>query len=257
MRRRGNGTWLEIGSLAILCFGCNSEPAAKTAADASGARDTRVIHEPCDTSSPSAERLDANGDGKAEIIIVKKNGIPVCQAADLNLDGRVDVYTYYDGAGQVRRREYDFDHDGAIDEIIEYRAGVPVKSERATLLANRLDTWDTYQNGVLARSERDSDADAIVDQWWEYPKPGCPLIHTDANQDGKPDPGTTIDYCKETGYVPPERQYYQQAKGPDFQEPTAVPTEVESQPAEAPAPSSAPAAAPAPAAPASAKPGAK
>jgi len=71
MRRRGNGTWLEIGSLAILCFGCNSEPAAKTAADASGARDTRVIHEPCDTSSPSAERLDANGDGKAEIIIVK------------------------------------------------------------------------------------------------------------------------------------------------------------------------------------------
>jgi hypothetical protein len=258
MRRRGYGKWLELGSLALLCFGCNSEPNARSAADAGRGRDTRVVHEACDTSSASAERLDANGDGKPEVVILKKNGRPLCQAADLNLDGRFDVYVYYDGSGQLRRREYDFDHDGAIDEIIQYRAGVPVQSERATLLANRLDTWDTYQNGVLARTERDSDADAVVDQWWEYPKPGCPMIHTDANHDGKPDPGTTIDYCKETGYVPPERQYYQQAKGPDFQEPTATPTEVESQPAEAPAPQAAPAQSGAPATnSAPAKPGAK
>jgi hypothetical protein len=236
MRRRGYGTWLEFGSVAILCLGCNAEVGAKSATEAGAVRDTRVVHEACDTSSPSAERLDANGDGKAEVVLVKKDGRLVCQAADLNLDGQFDVYSYYDAAGALRRREYDFDHDGAIDEIIEYRAGVPVQSERATLLANRLDTWDFYQNGMLARSERDSDADGIIDQWWEYPKPGCPLIHTDANQDGKPDPGTTIDYCKETGYVPPERQYYRQATGPDFQQPTGTPTEVENKPAEAPAP---------------------
>jgi hypothetical protein len=230
--------------LAILCFGCNGQTTAKSAAEAGAERDTRVIHEECNVNAPGAERLDANGDGKVEVTIVKKNGRTACEAADLNLDGHIDVYTYFDDAGGVRRREYDFDHDGAIDEIIEYRAGVPVSSERATLLANRIDTWDFYQNGVLTRSERDSDADSIVDQWWEYPKPGCPLIHTDANQDGKPDPGTTIDYCKETGYVPPERQYYQQAKGPDFQQPTGVPTEVENKPADpaAPATPAAPAA---------------
>jgi hypothetical protein len=246
MRPRGFGSWLELGSLAILCFGCNAQGESKTPAQAGAGRDTRVVHEECDVNSPNAERLDANGDGKIEVTIVEKNGRPVCQAADLNLDGRIDVYTYFDASGQLRRREYDFDHDGAIDEIIEYQAGVPVKSERATLLANRLDTWDFYQNGVLARSERDSDADSIVDQWWEYPKPGCPMIHTDANQDGRPDPGTTIDYCKETGYVPPERQYYRQATGPDFQQPTGVPTEVENKPAgsgtdSAPAPAPAPA----------------
>jgi hypothetical protein len=247
MRRRGYGTWMEIGSVAILCLGCNSEVRVNSAAVAGEARDTRVVHEACDVASKSAERLDANSDGRAEVTIVREGGRLVCQAADLNLDGRIDVYSYYDGAGALRRREYDFDHDGAIDEIIEYRAGVPVKSERATLLANRLDTWDFYTNGVLSRTERDSDADAVVDQWWEYPKPGCPLIHTDANQDGKPDPGTTIDYCKETGYVPPERQYYRQATGPDFKQQTSTVTEVSNSVETTPAP--APAAAPEPAKP--------
>jgi len=242
MRWRGFGTWREIGLPVILCLGCNAEVGAKTAADVGGGRDTRVVHEPCDIASKEAERLDANGDGRAEVTIVREGGRPVCQATDLNLDGKIDVYSYYDKAGGLRRREYDFDHDNAIDEIIEYRSGVPVQSERATLLANRLDTWDFYQNGVLARTERDSDADAQVDQWWEYPKVGCPMIHTDANQDGKPDPGTTIDYCKETGYVPPERQYYRQATGPDFKQPTGTVTEIDSKPDDsAPAPAPAPA----------------
>ncbi len=249
MRPRGFGSWLEIGSLVVLCFGCNGQVQTKSAAEAGGERDVRVVHEACDVTSASAERLDANGDGKSEVTIVKKGGRPACQAADLNLDGKVDVYAYFDDSGALRRREYDFDHDGAIDEIVEYRGGLPVRSERATLLANRLDTWDTYQNGMLARSERDSDSDAVVDQWWEYAKPGCPLIHTDANHDGKPDPGTTIDYCKETGYVPPERQYYRQATGPDFQQPTGTPTEIENKPAEPGAAAPAPAQPAAPAKP--------
>jgi len=237
MRWRGIGNWQSAGLAAILCFGCNSGPQPRTAGDVGVGRDTRVVHEDCNTASGSAERLDADGDGKAEVVIVKgKGGRTVCRASDLNLDGRPDVYAYFDDAGGVRRREYDFDRDGTIDQIITYAAGVPVSGERATLLANRLDTWDFYHGGVLARTERDSDSDAIVDQWWEYPKAGCPLIHTDTNQDGKPDPGTTVDYCKETGYVPPERQYYRQATGPNFQQPTGLPEEIENKPAETPAP---------------------
>ncbi len=228
MRSRGSGSsWPWVGLLAIFCFGCNSGPGARSPDSSTGERDVRVIHEPCDTSGGSAERLDANGDGRPEVTIVREGGREVCRAVDLNLDGRVDVWVYLDEHGQLRRREYDFDRDGTIDQIVDYQGGVPVTGERATLLANRLDTWDYYQNGVLARSERDSDSDARIDQWWEYPKPGCPMIHADANQDGRPDPGTTIDYCKETGYVPPERQYYRQAEGPTFREQLGTPTEVE------------------------------
>jgi hypothetical protein len=224
----GKGSsWSGLGAVAIFCFGCNSGPDAKSAADGAQERDVRVVHEECNTSAGGSEHLDANGDGRADITIVKDGAREVCRAVDLNLDGKVDVWSYMDDGGRLRRREYDFDRDGAIDQIVTYQGGIPTSGQRATLLANRLDTWDYYQNGMLARTERDSDADARVDQWWEYSKPGCPMIHADANQDGKPDPGTTIDYCKETGYVPPDRQYYRQAEGPNFREQLGTPTEVD------------------------------
>jgi len=231
MPTRGIGScWPGIGAVVILCLGCNSGGDAKSAGAAGVERDVRVVHEECDTASGSAEHLDANGDGRADLTIVKDGAREVCRAVDLNLDGKVDVWVYMDSSGTLRRREYDFDRDGAIDQIVTYQGGVPTAGQRATLLANRLDTWDYYQNGLLARSERDSDSDARVDQWWEYPKAGCPLIHADANQDGKPDPGTTIDYCKETGYVPPERAAPAAPAGPDFTKPEDTPTEVDNKP---------------------------
>lgn len=228
-------SWSGLGVIGIFCFGCNSGPDAKSVANGTTERDVRVVHEECNTSAAGSESLDANGDGRADITIVKDGAREVCRAVDLNLDGKVDVWSYMDDGGRLRRREYDFDRDGAIDQIVTYQGGVPTAGQRATLLANRLDTWDYYQNGMLARTERDSDSDARIDQWWEYSKPGCPLIHADANQDGKPDPGTTIDYCKETGYVPPDRQYYRQAEGPNFREQLGTPTEVENKEDDSPA----------------------
>lgn len=212
---------------AFFLCGCNSGAPARSPEREQLERDVRVVHEECDTSSGSAEKLDANGDGRADVVVVRSGSRDVCRAYDLNLDGKVDVYAYYDSAGRLRRKENDFNHDGVIDQIATYQAGVITSRQLATLLANRLDTWDFFQNGALARRERDSDSDAVVDTWWEYSKPGCPMIHTDANEDGRPDPGTTIDYCKDTGYVPPERQYYRQTEGPSFRDETSAPTEVE------------------------------
>jgi hypothetical protein len=146
----------------------------------------------------------------------------------------VDTWTYFDASGKVRRREFDFDRDGKIDEIALYSGGVVIEKHRSTSGLGQLDTWEFYKNGTLARTERDSDGDERVDQWWEYGDNGCPMMHSDANRDGKPDVGTTIDYCKETGYVPPERQDYRQATSPDFQRTEALPTETEVQEGEPP-----------------------
>lgn len=236
------GTRREVWVVAaIFLYGCNSGVEARTPERAGLERDVRVVHEDCDITSGSAEKLDANSDGRPDVVVVRSGGREECRAVDLNLDGKVDVWSYNDSAGRLRRKEYDFDRDGSIDEISTFQAGVITSKQQATLLANRLDTWHYYQNGALARSERDSDSDAVVDTWWEYPKPGCPMIHTDANEDGRPDPGTTIDYCKETGYVPPERQYYRQTEGPNFRDETSAPTEVENKEAgEPPAPPPAP-----------------
>jgi hypothetical protein len=207
---------------------------AKSGADALTRRDTRMLHESC--SVGSGEKVDANADNQPDVIIVKSGGREVCRAVDLNFDGNVDAWVYRDDAGQVRRRETDYDRDGRVDEIAVYRGGQIVEKRRATTLANKADTWQFYKGGVLARTERDADGDEIVDQWWEYPKPGCPLIHSDADGDGRPDPGATVDYCKETGYVPPERLPFRTPTTPDFQRPGSLPTEVENKEMNTPAP---------------------
>jgi hypothetical protein len=221
-----------ITTLTLFLAGCAGSTSGKIGSgdQVGGPRPVEIVHEECNVEDPSAERLDANGDGMADVITVKSGNVVSCQAFDLNFDGKVDSWVYFDSNGQVRRRESDYDRDGRIDEIALFKDGVLLEKHRATTLANRLDTWDFFNAGALARSERDSDGDAVVDQWWEYPKPECPMIHSDVDGDGRPDPGATVDFCKETGYVPPERSEPDKPRGPDFSKPEDLPTEVDSKP---------------------------
>jgi hypothetical protein len=221
--------------VATVLAGCGGS--SRQAENAAGItqRDTRIVHEDCPIDKGSVEKIDANGDKRPEVSIVNDGGREVCRAVDLNLDGKIDAWIYRDPSGQVRRRETDYDRDGRVDEITIYRGGVITEKHRATTLANKLDTWQFYQNGQLARSERDSDGDEVVDQWWEWTKPGCPMIHSDVDSDGRPDPGATVDYCKETGYVPPERQGQRGPGGPSFERPGSLPTEVDSKEMQTPA----------------------
>lgn len=220
---------------AIFQLGCNNANGKGAANGANGitTRDTEVVHEKCDVNASGVEKIDANGDGKPDISVVREGGREVCRAVDLNFDGVVDAYSYFDSSGQLRRRENDYDKDGHIDEITVFKGGQIAEKDQSTTQARKLDTWDFYQAGVLTRTERDSDGDGVIDQWWEYPKPGCPLIHSDVNNDGRPDPGATIDYCKETGYVPPDRSDKAQA-GPTFETKSTLPTETENKPADIP-----------------------
>ena len=197
-------------------------------------KDTRIIHEECDTASKSAEKVDVNGDGGADMTIVRAGSREACRAVDLNFDGTIDMWVYRDQGGQVRRRESDYDRDGRIDEISVYKGGQIVEKHRATTLGGKLDTWHYFKGGQLARTERDSDGDDVIDQWWEYPtanKPECPLIHSDIDGDGRPDPGATVDVCKEpgSGYVPPDRPQDKLPSGQTFERtsPDDVPVELE------------------------------
>ncbi|HMR73828.1 MAG TPA: hypothetical protein PKD61_01910 [Polyangiaceae bacterium] len=214
--------------LAFSLFGCagSASSGAASAKDGVTRRDTRIVHEDCDIKAGSAEKLDANGDGKPDVVLVKSGSREVCRAVDLNFDGHWDSWSYFDGGGQLRRRERDYDRDGRVEEINLYKGGALAEQHRATNLADKLDTWHFYSAGKLARTERDSDGDGVVDQWWEYKAEKCPLIHSDIDGDGRPDPGATVDYCKATGYVPPDR-YGPKATKHTFEGPGAAPEELE------------------------------
>jgi len=182
--------------LAGAAAGCRPREPEVGDGDAT-VHETKVELEPCD--GDSAERYDADDDGNPEVVIYKQGVRPICKRLDFDDDGRPDRTTFFDRQGRVRRVESDFDRDLRIDEIAIYEAGVIQEKWRATVLRGQLDTWEYYEGGVRVRSERDADGDGVVDQWWDYARRDCPLIHSDVNGDGLADPGSTIDYCKEVG----------------------------------------------------------
>lgn len=192
--------------LAPVLFACSGGDGDKGAHDVSGQeRDTELRHEACDYQGAAAQKVDVNGDRKPDISTVMSGSTPVCKAVDLNFDGAVDAFIYYDGQGRERRRESDFDRDGNADEIAVYEGGVVVRKDRETNYDGKLDTWDYYEKDRLVRRERDSDGDGVVDQWWQFDEPGdakCAVVATDENSDGKPDLGTEVDLCPNAAPAP-------------------------------------------------------
>jgi len=80
-----------------------------------------------------------------------------------------------------------------------------VRKELETNFDAKLDTWEEYQGGRLAKTERDSDGDGVIDEWWEFNRPDqptCAIVVSDRNADGQPDPNTAVDMCGE-GYKAP------------------------------------------------------
>lgn len=190
---------------AAVASCASSTPEPKSAKSANGERDTAIVHEPCEKDSAAAQKVDVNGDGTPDIIHVSKDGREVCRVVDLNLDGAIDAFIYYDGQGLERRRESDFDRDGRADEIAHYERGAVVLKERETNFDDKLDTWDYYEGPRLVRRERDSDGDGIIDQWWQFNNPNdakCAVVASDQNADGKPDPNSVVDLCAESYGAP-------------------------------------------------------
>jgi hypothetical protein len=219
-----------LGAWGLLALGCSQSGSggAKTAQGDNGQRDTRVPHEECKLDS-AAEKLDANGDGKPDVQMVKEAGRIACYAVDLDFDGKVDEWVYLDPSGKVRRREFALSTDPAVNKIEIYRDGQLAEVQKSTVLAGKLDTWQFYEAGRPTRAERDSNGDGRIDQWWVFEKSDksdCPMMYADANGDGKPDPSSGVNLCG-GGYVPPERGAPQKAKSPSFERPGTLPTETD------------------------------
>lgn len=189
-----------VSLLGIVACAGSAGSGPKAGGRAVEPKETHLVHEECAVTAPGSTAEDINGDGRPDRQTHVVGGKPECSGLDFDFDGATDAWVYLDPSGQVRRRENDYDRDGHVDEISIYQRGELVEQQRSTVKKDKLDTWHFYSGGKLARTERDANGDDYVDQWWEYPEQRpveCPLIHSDVDGDGQPDPGATVDVCRD------------------------------------------------------------
>lgn len=166
-------------------------------------RDTEMKHEACDPAGKTAKTLKAEGQldkSVATVTHVYDGGHEVCSFSDINGDGRVDLWTYFDPSGAPRRHEAAYGVDKNVTEVASYKAGELEMVARDTTRSGRVDTWDYYTAGKLVRRERDKNGDGRLDEWWTFEAGSDQATITQADpRTGKPDANTTLKV--EVGFV--------------------------------------------------------
>jgi hypothetical protein len=130
---------------------------------------------------------DANGDGRANIRHVMRNGRRHCSEIDINFNGRADVIRFYENGDVVLREQHDFDFDGKLDQDTFYAGGRVERKELDTNFDNVVDTWLWCDGGQLSRLERDRRRTGRVDTWELYEQGQLVEVRYDENNDGLPE----------------------------------------------------------------------
>jgi|GEM_PF-6837953 len=179
----GTASFFLVTAIALACGGSASKPTS-FAADVKP-RDLTISHESC-----SGGNVDHAEDGRGHKIVERhsKNGAVVCTIGDVDHDGNPDQVTFFDGSGQIRRREVGFTSSG-VPQMIEHFTDGKLTSRDLDLEGKgKLDTWETFDPATGKRTlrERDVDGDGFIDQWWEFTADGV-TVRADRNLDGRPD----------------------------------------------------------------------
>ena len=100
--------------------------------------------------------------------ILKKGSEPWIEM-DLDEDGRIDYVLANDAKGLPARQEFDYNHDGVMDDFLYYENGIAVREEIDSDYDGRIDIWVHLAEGkYIRRWERDLDGDGRPDKSQEF-----------------------------------------------------------------------------------------
>jgi len=143
-------------------------------------------------SSQKTYDFDDNEDGRPDRYWTYRGEVAVKSESDLNRDGKIDAWEYFDRKGRIERGEADANFDGKIDIWWSYRQGVPVTMRRdldfngvpdeTTIFehgqthqidvapngSDKVLSRELYQHGVLREKLADSDGDGRFDNRIKY-----------------------------------------------------------------------------------------
>ena len=149
----------------------------------------------CDDRGKQVVTLDANGDGKPDVIklflAASQDGHQVqqlvCKQTDLDFDGKIDLVQYYGPNGDLFMDEYSMNYSGKFNGRTFYQDGKKVRAEKDMDFDGKPDYFEFYEGGKLVRVERDRNADGKVDEWQYYENGRLDRIGFDTTGSGRVD----------------------------------------------------------------------
>ncbi len=132
---------------------------------------------------------DRNRNGTIDTWTEMDGARPVAARIDLDEDGKLDRWEYYDSAGALEKVGFSRKDDGKPDAWAF--AGADGRIERIDASSasdmNRIDRREYYDAAGLVRAEDDTNADGAPDKWETYQRGALRTAEFDEDYDGKPD----------------------------------------------------------------------
>ena len=132
---------------------------------------------------------DRNKNGVIDTWTEMDGNKPIRSRIDLDEDGKIDRWEYYDDKGNLAKVGFSRAHNGKADAWAF--SGPDGKVSRVEISStadeHKIDRWEFYSNGALARVEADTNGDGRVDRWETYENGVLTTASIDENGDGRPD----------------------------------------------------------------------
>lgn len=150
-----------------------------------------------DTKTGKLKELtfDFNKNGKIDTWTQMDGARPVSARQDLDEDGRMDRWEYYDQAGKLAKVGLSRKDRGAPDTWAypDARGSIERVEVSSSGDEKKIDRWETYAANLLAKADEDTNGDGRPDKREEYANGALKTVTFDENYDGTPDRRLTYD----------------------------------------------------------------
>ncbi len=180
-----------LAPLAVVCLALSG---------CSGPRDVQLRK----TTIPSYDRAtgrlreltyDRNRNGTIDTWTEMDGARPVAARMDLDEDGTLDRWEYYDPSGGLEKVGFSRKGDGKPDAWAFAGADGRIERIEASSASDitRIDRREYFDAAGLVRAEDDTNADGAPDKWETYANGAVRTVAFDEDYDGKPDRRLTYD----------------------------------------------------------------
>ena len=131
--------------------------------------------------------FDFNKNGRIDTWTEMDGAKPVRARVDLDEDGTIDRWEYYDENAKLVKIGFSRKDDGRPDAWAYRNAQGGVQRIEASSVYDpqKIDRWETYRDGVLANADEDQDGDGKPDRRLTYDAAGAIIvIETEADGSG-------------------------------------------------------------------------